>query len=675
MVSWKVAGLVGRLLIIAGAGTGKTNTLAHRTAHLICSGADPRRILLLTFTRRAADEMIRRSDRILARARAEKKADDKLAGKITWAGTFHAIANRLLRIHATDIGLDPSFTVLDRSDSEDLMNKIRNDIGFAKKDKRFPKKGTCLAIYSHAINTQQPIEQSLETDFPWCKEWANDLKILFGKYTSEKRRLNILDYDDLLLYWFYMMNEPAIASAIGSRFDHVLVDEYQDTNILQAQVLLKMKPDGKGMAVVGDDAQSIYSFRAASVRNILDFPGQYSPKAKVITLEQNYRSTQPILDSCNAVIAQAAHRFTKSLRSCRTSAEKPHFILAEDESFQVEYIVKNILQYREAGIDLKKQAVLFRAAHHSAELEVELARKNIPFVKYGGLKFLEAAHVKDLICILRCAENPRDSVALFRVLQFLEGFGPSHATQAIEWLEHHKWDYAAWQAFKAPPAAATEWPGLCHLLHTLRNAEWAGQVGLVRKWYTPHLYRIYDSPDIREKDVEQLEQLSTGFKNRESFLSDITLDPPEVVGNEAGVPLLDEDYVILSTIHSAKGQEWNVVYVLNLADGWIPSDMATGRPEQVEEERRLLYVAMTRAKEHLHLIQPQRFYTHNFKHRRGDGHIYSVTSRFITDSVMKNVNQVFHGRCREEDRAAGPVASVDVKSKIMAAWATTMQDA
>jgi DNA helicase-2/ATP-dependent DNA helicase PcrA len=659
----------GPLLIIAGAGTGKTNTLAYRVAHLIRSGADPGRILLLTFTRRAADEMSKRATRILAKARAADTTANASPGRITWAGTFHAIANRLLRIHAESIGLDASFTVMDRSDSEDLMNKLRNDLGYAKKDKRFPRKGTCLAIYSHVVNTRQSVENSINTHFPWCAGWTADLHKLFGHFTAAKQRINVLDYDDLLLYWFHLMHEPALAAAEGNRFDHVLVDEYQDTNILQADILLKTKPAGQGLTVVGDDGQSIYSFRAADVRNILDFPAQFTPAARVITLEQNYRSTQPVLQSCNAVMAQAEHRFTKNLHSQRPSAEKPFLVCAEDESYQVEYVVQNILQYREAGIDLRQQAVLFRAAHHSAELEIELARRNIPFVKYGGLKFLEAAHVKDMICVLRCAENPRDAVALFRVLLLIEGMGPVAAARAIAWLEQRQWDYAQWPAFKAPAAAAAAWPAFCRLLVTLRQTAWEGQVGLVRQWYTPILYKNYDAPDIRDKDVAQLEQLATGFRTRESFLTDLTLDPPDAVGDEAGVPLLDDDYLILSTIHSAKGQEWKTVFILNLADGWIPSDMATGRPEQIEEERRLLYVAMTRAKDHLHLIQPQRFYTHNHKHRHGDSHVYSTTSRFLTRAVIETVDRVFHGRGRDEDKSGTvPMEPVDIKARLRDMW-------
>jgi len=422
------------LLIIAGAGTGKTKTLAHRVAHLILNGADPQRILLLTFTRRAAAEMTRRAALILGEARRrepQKPVEAVAAAGISWSGTFHGIANRLLRLHAYTIGLDPSFTVLDRSDSADLMNLVRNDLGFSKKVRRFPKKDTCLAIYSHAVNTSCEIETTLQVAFPWCTDWPDQLKELFRTYVLLKQQNNVLDYDDLLLYWRHMMEEPAVAAEVGARFDHVLVDEYQDTNALQAAILLRMKPDGHGLTVVGDDAQSIYSFRAATVRNILDFPKFFSPPATVVTLEQNYRSTQPILDASNAVIGLATEGHSKRLFSTKLPGEKPRLVSAADEMAQVQYVVNAILEHREGGIDLKRQAVLFRTAHHSAPLEIELARRNIPFVKYGGLKFLEAAHIKDVLCVLRWAENPRDAVAGFRILQLLPGIGPSVARNVI----------------------------------------------------------------------------------------------------------------------------------------------------------------------------------------------------------------------------------------------------
>src|SRR3989449_10260157 len=364
------------LLIIAGAGTGKTNTLAHRVAHLIKEGTDPGRILLLTFTRRAAEIMPRRAERIVG-----KKAC------VSWSGTFHSIANRLLRLHASAVGLDPSFTVLDRSDSADLLNVVRNDLGFARLAARFPKKDTCLAIYSHVVNTRGPIATTLKHTFPAYVDWSDQLKQLFKGYVDAKQIRHVLDYDDLLLYWWYLMSDRSSVISIRNRFDHVLVDEYQDTNALQAEIVLKL---GKSITVVGDDAQAIYAFRGATVRNILDFPSHFDPPATAIKLEQNYRSTQPILDASNALIG-------KSLFSERRSEQKPLLVAAKDEQAQADYIVERVLEQREAGVPLHHQAVLMRTAHHSDLLEIELGRRNIPFVKYGGLKFLEAAHDKDEI--------------------------------------------------------------------------------------------------------------------------------------------------------------------------------------------------------------------------------------------------------------------------------------
>src|SRR3954449_3786022 len=418
------------LLVIAGAGSGKTNTLAHRVANLILHGADPGRILLLTFSRRAAAEMVRRVERVVTTALV---AQGPVPLKpMAWSGTFHAMGARLLRHHARDIGLDPAFTIHDREDAADLMNLVRHELGFSIQGKRFPLKATCLSIYSLAVNAQTPLEAVLSKQFPWCKDWESELKALFVAYVQAKQRQNVLNYDDLLLYWAEMMAEPAIAAAVSDRFDHVLVDEYQDTNRLQAEVLIRLKPDGRGVTVVGDDAQSIYSFRAAEVRNILEFPTRFAPPARVITLATNYRSTQTILDASNAVIALASERFTKDLTSERASAQKPALVTVHDGVGQVAYVVERVLEAREAGVPLKAQAVLFRTGHHSAELEIELARRNIPFVKFGGLRFLEAAHVKDVLSVLRFAENPRDRVAAFRVLQLLPGIGPTTAGRLLD---------------------------------------------------------------------------------------------------------------------------------------------------------------------------------------------------------------------------------------------------
>lgn len=403
------------LLVIAGAGSGKTNTLAHRVAHLIVNGADPRRILLMTFSRRAASEMTRRAGLILRKAMGEKAGT--LVDALGWAGTFHGIGARMLRDYADQIGLDPAFTIHDREDSADLMNLARHELGFSKTDKRFPTKGTCLAIYSRCVNAETSVEASLAQAFPWCAPWTAELKRLFSAYVEAKQQQNVLDYDDLLLYWAQAAGDPEIGADMGGRFDHVLIDEYQDTNRLQAAILFALKPEGRGLTVVGDDAQSIYSFRAATVRNILDFPGRFTPPSEIVTLDRNYRSTRPILEAANGVIGLARERFTKNLWTDREALARPRLVGVRDEADQARYVVERVLENREGGARLKEQAVLFRASHHSGPLEVELTRHNVPFVKFGGLKFLDAAHIKDLLALLRFAENPRDRVAGFRVLQ------------------------------------------------------------------------------------------------------------------------------------------------------------------------------------------------------------------------------------------------------------------
>ena len=464
------------LLIIAGAGSGKTNTLAHRVAHLVVNGVDSRRIMLLTFSRRAADEMTRRVERITAHV---LRGSAGLAHALTWSGTFHAIGARLLREYAPQIGLDRSFTIHDREDSADLLNLIRHDLDLSKMEKRFPTKGTCLAIYSRAVNAEIPLGDVLGSVFPWCATWEAQLRRLFSAYVEAKQRQHVLDYDDLLLYWAQMMAVPSIADDVAGRFDHVLVDEYQDTNRLQASILLALKPSGNGLTVVGDDAQSIYSFRAATVRNILDFPSHFTPRAEVVTLDRNYRSTQPILAAANAVIEQAEERFTKSLWSDRVSGERPRLVNVRDEVDQARYVAEKILEQREAGVALKAQAVLFRATHHSGPLEIELTRRNIPFVKFGGLKFLEASHVKDVLAFLRWAENPRDRSAGFRVVQLLPGVGPATAGRLLDLVMNAADPPQAVAAFVAPPASAAHWPAFSQavaLVHG-KNGRMAGRTG------------------------------------------------------------------------------------------------------------------------------------------------------------------------------------------------------
>jgi DNA helicase-2/ATP-dependent DNA helicase PcrA len=653
------------LLIVAGAGTGKTTTLAHRVAHLLLQGADPRRVLLLTFTRRAAEAMVRRADRICGAALG---SGEGFTGRLEWAGTFHAIGARLLRDFAPAVGLDPSFTILDRGDAADLIDLVRDELGLARTDRRFPQKGTCLAAYSYAVNAQLPLEAVLRDAFPWCLEWADELKRLFAAYVAAKQRQGVLDYDDLLLWWERMLRVPALAAECGRRFDFVLVDEYQDTNALQAEILRCLKPDGRGLTVVGDDAQAIYGFRAATVRNILDFPSRFTPTAATVTLQQNYRSTQPILDATNAVIGLAREGHRKELFSTRRSHQRPVLALVKDELAQAEHVGEQILAHREEGLALREQAVLFRAASHSAALELELARRNVPFVKYGGLRFLEAAHVKDLLAILRWAANPRDRVAGFRVLQRLPGIGPGTARKVLDALEAAADRVPALAAFRTPPAAARFWPGLVALLRELAAAPWPVQPGLARRFYDPLLEELHDFPASRRADLDQLERLAAAAPSRERFLTELALDPPETTGGPAGRPHQDEDYLILSTIHSAKGQEWRAVFVLNLVDGCIPSDLATGSADSIEEERRLLYVALTRARDRLQLIQPERFYVTG-QARHGDRHVRAPRSRFLPASVLAHLEIVVPGRSEPPAAPAAPaVPSVDIASALKAMW-------
>ncbi|MGL4091188.1 ATP-dependent helicase [Agrobacterium cavarae] len=624
----------GPLLIIAGAGSGKTNTLAHRVAHLIVNGADPRRILLMTFSRRAASEMARRVERICRNVLGANAG--VMTDALAWSGTFHGIGARLLRMYAEQIGLNLDFTIHDREDSADLMNLVRHELGFSKTDSRFPTKGTCLAIYSRAVNSETSLNEILRQHYPWVATWDEQLKELFGAYVEAKQAQNVLDYDDLLLYWAQMVSDPELADDIGNRFDHVMVDEYQDTNKLQASVLMALKPGGRGLTVVGDDAQSIYSFRAATVRNILDFPASFSPAADVVTLDRNYRSTQPILAAANGVIELARERFTKNLWTERESLERPKLVTVKDETEQANYIVEQVLANREVGMALKQQAVLFRTSSHSGTLEVELTRRNIPFVKFGGLKFLDSAHVKDMLAVLRFAQNPRDRVAGFRLLQMLPGIGPKKAGTILDAIVTDPEPLLALAEIPPPPKTGDDWTSFVQLLAGLRKTQdgWPSDIEQARLWYEPHLDRIHEDADTRKADLLQLEQIASGYPSRERFLTELTLDPPDATSDQAGVPLLDEDYLILSTIHSAKGQEWRSVFMLNVVDGCIPSDLGTGTTQEIEEERRLLYVGMTRAKDSLSLITPQRFFIHG-QNSQGDRHVHASRSRFIPATLLQ----------------------------------------
>ncbi len=658
------------LLVIAGAGTGKTATLAQRVAQLVGSGADPTRILLITFTRRAAAELERRAGHSVARRLGRPGHEPALS--LPWAGTFHGAGAKLLRAFATDVGLAPNFTIHDRGDSEDLMALVREELRIDVTRRRFPSAATCMAIYSRIVNADEPLAQVLRAGFPRCAEWEEALDTLFGAYVDAKQAQHVLDFDDLLLYWAAMLADETIAPRVRALFDHVLVDEYQDTNRLQGTILRRLKPDGVGVTVVGDDAQAIYGFRAADVRNILDFPASFTPAASVVKLETNFRSLQPILDAANAVMADGTEGFAKTLTAVRGPGSLPRLVTVRDEAEQARFVAEDVLVQREHGSTLKAQAVLFRSASHSALLELELLRRNIPFVKYGGLKFLEAAHVKDVLALLRFAHNPRDRVAGFRGARLVPGVGPATAHRLLDAIAATGATGEALHALDVPPAASAGWRDLatlCAALTTSTSA-WPRELDDVIAWYTPQLERLYDDADARGGDLAQLRRIAGTFPSRERFLTEMTLDPPTATSDRPAAPLLDDDYLVLSTIHSAKGQEWRSVHVLNAVDGCLPSDMATGSTAEIEEERRLLYVALTRARDRLTVVVPQKFYV-TAQSRHGDRHVYASRSRFLTARVCARFEETAwppSDAATAAPAAATDAPRVDLTRAIRAAW-------
>jgi DNA helicase-2/ATP-dependent DNA helicase PcrA len=649
------------LLVVAGAGTGKTTTLAHRVAQLVLHGADPARLLLLTFTRRAAEEMRGRAEAILA-AHGRRLSGPSL--ELGWAGTFHGVAARLLREYAERIGLDPGFTILDRATAEDVLDLVRADLGLDRGPRRFPTKATCLAAYSRAVNTDLPLGSVLARDFPWLLSVADPLAELCAAYVAAKQRQALLDFDDLLLWWAEMLAAPTFAAEVGARFDFVLVDEFQDTNPLQARILQRLKPGGQGVTVIGDDAQAIFAFRGATVRNIRDFPGACEPPAAIVTLEDNHRSTQPILDLANAILRQSARGYRKTLRSSRISRQRPWLVVVRDEAAQAAYVAEQVLATREAGVPLRDQAVLARTATHTARLEVELARRGIPFVKYGGLRFLEAAHVRDVLALLRFLENPRDRVSGLRLLKLLPGIGPTFARRALDAVAARGGDIAALAALTPPMAAAQLWGELLDL--AAAEARWPGQLGDARAFYERLMFELYGPAPDRLLDLDQLEAMAALHATRRAFLDEVGLDPPAAHGDLAGAPHKDDDYLVLSTIHSAKGREWRAVYLIYVLDGWIPSDLAAGRGDELEEERRLLYVAITRARDELHLVQPLRVWLRP-QGTSSDRWVAAARSRFLPADVL----HLLDARAWPPPTASGTErggTTVDVAEAIRTRW-------
>jgi DNA helicase-2/ATP-dependent DNA helicase PcrA len=615
------------LLILAGAGTGKTRTLCARVAWLVSEGVAPERIMLLTFTRRAAREMLRRTRSLVPIPAG--------SGGVL-GGTFHSVAHRFVRLHASALGLASGFGVLDPGDAADLLDFVREAHGHAEGRRRFPQKSTLLDIYSRTVNAQRPLSEVLAERFPWCEEHGDAIASLFKGYTARKRGLGVLDLDDLLLYWRALAADEAIGAEMAAAFDHLLIDEYQDVNGLQVDIVRSLRRECRNVTAVGDDFQAIYGWRAASAEHILQFPTHY-PDTTVVTLERNYRSSQAVLDTANALAAQASRAFPKQLRSERGQGGRPELVFCRDESAQAADVCDRVLAARERGMELREQAVLMRTAHDSDLLELELTRRQVPFVKYGGLRYLEAAHVKDLIALFRIAENPADEIAWFRILQLLEGVGPTRAKRALDVLLNASGPdrFAAWpQASEHLPRDAR--PLADAVISTLISTQGEPSIGVraerLRDALAPLIKARYPDGALRLLDFEQLVAAARESPTLGQFVGDLVLDPPQSSADLAGPPQLDEDYLVLSTIHSAKGLEWEAVHVLALYDGNIPADMAAGSKEGLDEERRLLYVAITRAKRELRLYVPVRYY-----HRpkgTDDAHGYGKPSRFLTPQLQ-----------------------------------------
>jgi DNA helicase-2/ATP-dependent DNA helicase PcrA len=620
------------LLILAGAGTGKTTTLCARVAWLLGAGVPAETILLLTFTRRAAREMVERT-----RVLAERVAPD--AGRIV-GGTFHSVGHRLIRLHASSLGLDPGFGILDASDAADLLDFVRQETGQAESRRRFPRSQTMLDIYSRTVNAQTSLADVLSESFPWCEEHHDALGEIFRIYGARKRTLSVLDLDDLLLYWRALMADEVIGRQIAHTFEHVLVDEYQDVNGLQVDIVHNLRLPRPGLTVVGDDFQAIYGFRSASASHILEFPERF-PDARTAKLEQNYRSTAPILAVANAVSAQDRLGFPKQLWSDNDGGAPPELVFPRDEREQAVEVSDRVMTAREEGMELRAQAVLFRTSHDSDLLELELTRRGIPFVKYGGLRYLEAAHVKDFIALLRLADNPADEVSWFRLLQLLDGVGPTRARRALDALrpsgtqspELNRWPEAA----KHLPESSREQATVLvdALGQTGRGApeSTSAQVELLCAAITPLIRIRYPDGAVRVGDLDQLVAAAQGAEDVRHFVSELVLDPPTSSADFAGPPHLDEDYLTLSTVHSAKGLEWDAVHLIAAYDGNFPADMSAGSEEGVAEERRLFYVALTRARRKLHLYVPSRYY--HRPHGNDDAHGLGQASRFLTQAVQE----------------------------------------
>jgi DNA helicase-2/ATP-dependent DNA helicase PcrA len=636
----------GHLLVLAGAGTGKTTTLCARVASLIADGVPAERILLLTFTRRAAREM-------LTRAQALAGGVPGGSARRVLGGTFHSVAHRFVRGHAAALGLGTDFAVLDAGDAADLLDLVRQEQGHGETGTRFPRKHTLADIYSRTVNGQRPVRDIVAESFPWCEEHLDVLGPLFRAFTARKRALGAIDLDDLLVLWRALMRDEHAGAHIASSFDHVLVDEYQDVNGLQVAIAEGFAQRGCRVTAVGDDFQAIYAFRSASARHILEFPDRFAGAATV-TLERNYRATQPLLDVANAVAAQDTEGFPKVLRAAREGGTRPALVFCRDQLHEATEVCDRVLAAREEGMLLREQAVLARTGHDTDALELELARRHIPFVKYGGLRYLDAAHVKDFLAVLRLVDRPADEMAWFRVLQLLDGVGPARARRAVDRLVVDGAGLVErWATARAElPTLALELADPLIAAIASAGEEAPGPaVERLRDVLAPLVRGHYADGPVRVPDLDALAGLAGDAPDVRTFVAEVVLDPPASAQDLAGPPHLDEDWLVLSTVHSAKGLEWQSVHLLAAYDGNFPACLSAGTSESIAEERRLMYVALTRARRSLSIYVPRRYY-----HRpqgRDDGHGYGKTSRFLTPAVQALCDVVHLA----DDAPRGPFAA------------------
>ncbi|MCP5046165.1 MAG: ATP-dependent helicase [bacterium] len=614
--------LDGPQLVIAGAGSGKTRTLIYRVAYLVENNINPQSILLLTFTRKSSQEMMRRAANML---------DDRC--RRVAGGTFHSFANLILRKYALHIHLVPNFSIVDRSDAEDIINIIRTNLKLNKKERRFPRKGTIMNIISKAINKSIPIEEIVIDEYPHFENDCEDIMMVSEHYHNFKREKQVMDYDDLLVNLKELLKtNDDVRKKISNSYHYIMVDEYQDTNKLQAEITLLLASEHNNVLVVGDDSQSIYSFRGANFRNIMDFPELF-PGTQVTTLEQNYRSTRPILGLTNAIIHQAKEKYSKELFSDIEGSDKPIYIDAIEEEEQAEFISQQVLTLREEGVPLDKIAVLFRASWHANTLEVELQRANIPYIKYGGMKFAEAAHVKDALAYIRVSYNVFDEIAWMRLLLLMDGLGPASASKITAAVLHNGGDL---EQLISDSFAKKKFFGQLQKLHTLLSRISGPRLKPVEKlemaidFYSSFFETKYDDFRRRREDLNSLQRISERYSTIEQMLTDMALEPPDTSQTDSEATDGDDERLVLSTIHSAKGLEWHSVFLIHLVDGYFPGTRSMESEEQLEEERRLFYVAATRAQKNLYLLSPE-LEDRSWYNYDPSGMAFTEPSRFITE--------------------------------------------